>query len=143
VGPYRDGTGFLFRFVNRRSNQLVEVEASLVLSLLDEATGARRFQTLPLERNRISLFPSNWTVVHPILPGSPLFGLDAEALRRVQAEFIVLVKAYDDTFAQTIYQRTSYTAAEVAWGGRFQPMAVPGPDGTLVMDVQMLDAVAP
>jgi inward rectifier potassium channel len=142
VGPYRDGTGFLFRFVNRRSKQLVEVEASLVLSFLDPDTGSRRFQTLPLERNRISLFPSNWTVVRPILDGSPLYGMGPADLRSIQAEFIVLVKAYDDTFAQTIYQRTSYTAAEVQWGCRFLPMAAPGSDGTLVMDVQLLDAVA-
>lgn len=34
---------------------------------------------------------------------------------------IVLSKAFDDTFAQTIYQRTSCTAGEIRWNARFTP----------------------
>jgi inward rectifier potassium channel len=141
VAPYRGITGFMFRFVNRRTNQLIEVEATVVLSWNDAETGARRFATLALERSRISLFPTSWTVVHPIDEGSPLAGLADADLRRSQAEFIVLIKAFDDTFAQTIYQRTSYTAEEVRWGARFTPMARFGEDGVMEMDAGMVDAV--
>jgi inward rectifier potassium channel len=140
VAPYRGGTGFMFRFVNLRSNQLIEVEATVALSWLDGESGTRRFLTLPLERNRISLFPTSWTVVHPIDEASPLAGMTEEDLRRAQAEFIVLIKAFDDTFSQTIYQRTSYTADEVAWGVRFRPMATPGMDGRMELDLNLVDA---
>ena len=51
VAPYRGITGFMFRFVNRRSNQLIEVEATVALSLNDPESNARRFVTLVLERN--------------------------------------------------------------------------------------------
>ena len=140
VAPYQDGTGFMFRFVNLRSNQLIEVEATLVLSFLDGESNTRRFITLPLERKRINLFPTSWTVVHPIDEASPLFGLTDEDLRQTQAEFIVLIKAFDDTFSQTIYQRTSYIATEVAWGVRFLPMASSGTDGRMAMNVNLVDA---
>ena len=140
VAPYRGATAFMFRFVNRRSNQLIEVEATVSLSYLDGESDTRRFVTLPLERGKINLFPTSWTVVHPIDEASPLFGMQDEDLRRAQAEFIVLIKAFDDTFSQTIYQRTSYTAEEVLWGVRFKPMTTPGPDGVLEMDVDRLDA---
>ena len=140
VAPYRGATAFMFRFVNRRSNQLIEVEATVSLSYLDGESDTRRFVTLPLERGKINLFPTSWTVVHPIDEASPLFGMKDEDLRRAQAEFIVLIKAFDDTFSQTIYQRTSYTAEEVLWGVRFKPMTTPGPDGVLEMDVDRLDA---
>jgi inward rectifier potassium channel len=140
VAPYRDGTGFMFRFVNRRSNQLIEVEATVVLAFLDPDSDLRRFVTLKLERSRINLFPTSWTVVHPIDEASPLFGMGDEGLRRAQAEFIVLIKAFDDTFSQSIYQRTSYTAEEVRWGHRFRPMATPGADGVMEMDVDLVDA---
>jgi inward rectifier potassium channel len=140
VAPFQGGTGFMFRFVNLRSNQLIEVEATVVLSFLDGEGNTRRFLTLPLERKRINLFPTSWTVVHPIDEASPLFGLTAEDLRQAQAEFIVLIKAFDDTFSQTIYQRTSYIATEVAWGVRFKPMASSGTDGRMVMDVSLVDA---
>jgi inward rectifier potassium channel len=140
VAPFQGGTGFMFRFVNLRSNQLIEVEATVVLSLLDAEGSTRRFITLPLERKRINLFPTSWTVVHPIDEASPLFGFTAEDLSQAQAEFIVLIKAFDDTFSQSIYQRTSYTAAEVAWGVRFKPMATSGTDGRMAMDVSLVDA---
>jgi len=139
VAPYRTITGFMFRFVNRRSNQLIEVEATVVLSVLDPETRTRRFLPLPLERSRISLFPTNWTVVHPIDEASPMFGLNDSDLRNSQAEFIVLIKAFDDTFSQTIYQRTSYTADEVQWGARFKPMSTHAEDGRMAMDIELLD----
>jgi inward rectifier potassium channel len=140
VAPYREGRAFMFRFVNRRSNQLIEVEATVVLSYLDEDGTTRRYATLPLERNRINLFPTSWTVVHPIDEASPLAGLTDEDLRRVQAEFIVLIKAFDDTFSQSIYQRTSYTADEVLWGARFKPMSTLAADGATEMNVDLVDA---
>ncbi len=139
VAPYRGITAFMFRFVNRRSNQLIEVEATVSLSYLDRESDIRRFVTLPLERSKINLFPTSWTVVHPIDEASPLFGMKDEDLRKAQAEFIVLIKAFDDTFSQSIYQRTSYTADEIQWGVRFRPMSTLGPDGVMVMDVDLVD----
>ena len=140
IAPYRGLTGFMFRFVNRRSNQLIEVEATVVFTFLDADNGLRRFATLTLERSKINLFPTSWTVVHPIDEASPLFGLKDEDLRKAQAEFIVLIKAFDDTFSQSIYQRTSYTADEVLWGVRFKPMATFGADGVTEMNVDLVDA---
>jgi inward rectifier potassium channel len=140
VAPYRGGTGFMFRFVNLRSNQLIEVEATVALSYLDAESNTRRFITLPLERKRINLFPTSWTVVHPIDEASPLAGMTDEDLRQAQAEFIVLIKAFDDTFSQSIYQRTSYVATEVAWGVRFKPMTTTGADGQMAMNVDLVDA---
>jgi len=141
VAPYRGITAFMFRFVNRRSNQLIEVEATVSLSFNDPETNVRRFVNLALERRRIHLFPTNWTVVHPIDEASPLHGMQDADLRRVQAEFIILIKAFDDAFAQTIYQRTSYTAQEVQWGVRFKPMTTFGEDGNMEMNVDLVDDV--
>jgi len=140
IAPYRGLTAFMFRFVNRRSNQLIEVEATVSLSFLEADSGTRRFVTLALERSKINLFPTSWTVVHPIDESSPLSGMKEEELRQAQAEFIVLIKAFDDTFSQTIYQRTSYTADEVLWGARFQPMTRFAEGGGTEMDVNLVDA---
>jgi len=141
VAPYRQITGFMFRLVNMRSNQLIEVEATVSLSFEDPESGLRRYFLLPLERSKIHLFPSNWTVVHPIDEESPLQGMTSEDLHRARAEFIVLIKAFDDTFSQTIYARTSYTAEEVRWGARFKPMIFTAADGTTELDVGRLDAL--
>jgi len=131
----------MFRFVNLRSNQLIEVEATASLSFNDPDVEVRRFVNLPLERRKIHLFPTNWTVVHPIDATSPLHGMQDADLRKVQAEFIILIKAFDDAFAQTIYQRMSYTAEEVQWGVRFKPMTIFGEDGKMEMNVDLVDEV--
>jgi hypothetical protein len=51
--------------------------------------------------------------IHPV---SALAGLTAQDLREADAEFIVLIKAFDDTFAQTVFARSSYKSEELAWG---------------------------
>jgi inward rectifier potassium channel len=123
ISPYQDGTSFQFRMVNRRANTLIEPAATLLLMTVDRAGGSskREFTPLKLERPNVMLFPLTWTVVHPIEAESPLFGKTAADLEALQAEFIVLIKAWDETFAQTVHQRFSYRYTELAWGARFTP----------------------
>jgi inward rectifier potassium channel len=123
ISPYQDGTSFQFRMVNRRANTLIEPAATLMFMTVDRTDGASRrdFTLLKLERPSIMLFPLTWTIVHPIDADSPLFGKTAADLEAVQAEFMVLVKAWDETFGQTVHQRFSYRYGEIVWGGRFTP----------------------
>jgi inward rectifier potassium channel len=123
IAPYQDGTSFQFRMVNRRANTLIEPSATLMLMTVDRTNGAsrREFTLMKLERPSIMLFPLTWTIVHPIDADSPLFRKTHADLEALQAEFMVLVKAWDETFAQTVHQRFSYRYSEVVWGGRFTP----------------------
>lgn len=143
IAPYQDGSAFMFRLVNRRSNELIEVEATVSLSFRDDKAAGRRFVNLSLERDKIHLFPSNWTVVHPIDDASPLFGLTEADLAKIDAEFIILIKAFDDTFSQTVYARTSYRADEVIWGAKFVAMTRFMDDGITRMDLDLLDTTEP
>ena len=119
------------------------MKASVTLSVRNPATGVHTFTPLTLEHARINLFPSNWTIVHPIDRASPLAGLTAEDLRVADAEFIVLIKAFDDTFAQTVFARSSYKYEELAWGRRFAPMVAHPDEGLAVLDLSLLDALEP
>jgi inward rectifier potassium channel len=123
ISPYQDGTSFQFRMVNRRANTLIEPAATLMLMTVDRTDGAsrREFKVLKLERPSIMLFPLTWTIVHPIDAESPLFGKTHADLEALQAEFMILVKAWDETFAQTVHQRFSYRYSELVWGGKFTP----------------------
>ncbi len=139
IAPYRGIQAFMFRIVNERSNQLIEVEARVSLSMRDLESGTRVFTALTLERDQINLFPSNWTIVHPVDADSPLAGMTESELREADAEFIVLIKAFDDTFAQTVYARSSYKANEIVWGARFAAM-VNLPAGTMaVLNLTLLN----
>lgn len=123
IAPYEDGWSFQFRVVNRRANTLIESDVTLMLMTVDRSDSSwrREFKILKLERASILLFPLMWTVVHPIDSESPLYGKSAADLDALQAEFLVLIKAWDETFAQTVHQRFSYRYSEIVWGGRFTP----------------------
>lgn len=119
--PYQDGTSLQFRLGNRRANSLMEIEAQVLFMTVNQEneTPVRRYDFLKLERPTVMFMPLTWTVVHPIDGDSPLLGKTAEDLERLQAEVLILIKAYDDTFAQTVLVRHSYRHDEIRWGARF------------------------
>jgi len=123
ITSYQDGMSFQFRMVNRRANTLIEPAATLMLMTVDRADGTARrdFTILKLERPNIMLFPLTWTIVHPIDSYSPLVGKTYTDLEALQAEFIVLIKAWDETFAQTVHQRFSYRYDDLVWDAKFTP----------------------
>ncbi len=142
IAPYRDITAFEFRVVNGRRNQLVNVSATVMLSRVqgDGPGRVRRFHQLSLERSTVAFFPLNWTIVHPIDESSPLYGVTEEALRDGEAEFAILLTAVDETFAQTVHSRSSYTADEVRFGHRFE-MMYSASDEAYTLDMDKLDAI--
>ncbi|HEY0461247.1 MAG TPA: ion channel [Pyrinomonadaceae bacterium] len=124
VAPYRGMTGLMFRLVNNRNNQLIELRAQVLYARFVEENGnfVRRFDLLKLERERVSFFPLSWTIVHPIDEDSPLYNCTEEDLRENDAEIIVLLSALDETFAQQVHTRTSYKAGEIKFGYKFSNM---------------------
>ncbi|MEO5912297.1 MAG: ion channel [Pelobium sp.] len=137
VAPYKEGTAYMFRLANLRSNQLVELEISVLLSFneLENDKLIRRFVPLELERNKISLLTLSWTVVHPLDEKSPLFGLSKQDLVEGDAEFVVMLKAFDDAFSQTVHSRTSYKANEVLFNAQFDNIIKPDEDGVFAIDI--------
>lgn len=137
VAPYQSGTSLQFRLLNQRPNVLMEMKGSVLLMTVEGAAGQQKrlFQALKLERSNISFLALTWTVVHPIDEESPLYGKSAEDLARLQAEFIILIKGFDDTFSQTVNARYSYRADEVVWQAKFQPAFEINEKGTMILNV--------
>lgn len=141
VSPYLDTTALMFRIVNERANQLIEINVEVVLSLLEDlpdGTRTRKYYGLPLERNKVSFFPLNWTLVHPIVDTSPLFGKSADDLLAADAEILILIRATEDTFSQVVYSRSSYRAGEIEWGAKFRKMYDNAERGTTTLDMAKL-----
>ncbi|MEM6630406.1 MAG: ion channel [Bacteroidota bacterium] len=141
IAPYEKESGLMVRIVNRRSNQLIELSAQ-VFFVIYEKRGKKtqqRFYRLPLERNQITLFPLNWTIVHPIDKASPMHGKTKADLIAANAEFLVIIKGYDDTFAQTVHARYSYKCEDLIWGAKFEPMYYTDEDGMTVVEIDKID----
>ncbi len=144
IAPYQDRTSLQFRIVNQRSNVLIELRASAILMTVDGSSGAptRRFTNLTLERDNIYFFPLTWTLVHPIDESSPLYGKTAADLERLQAEVMILIKAFDDTFSQSVNARYSYRFDELEWGAKFSPAFHIDEKGEMVLDVDQVGSFA-
>ena len=141
IGPYRNGIdAFKFRIVNRKQSQLVNVDAVVTHSRFEDGPNGveRKFYQLSLERTRVVFFPLNWTVVHPIDEKSPLMGWAPDRLRAAEAEFYISITAVDETFAQTVHSRSSYTMDDIKCGENYRMMYQPI-DGEFVLDLDLLD----
>lgn len=137
ISPYQGGEALMFRVVNRRPNILMEMEAKVLL-VLDMDTGeqvSRQFFKLDLETSQITFFPLTWTVVHPITEDSPLQEYSLTDLIEKRAEFLILLKGYDETFGQTIRLRFSYTADELVPNAKFIPNFKLQDDGIIALDI--------
>ncbi len=124
VAPYRGITAFMFRLVNGRQNELIEVNMRVILSRFEDKDGKRQrvFHNLELERPFVAFFPLNWTVVHPIDDQSPMNGWTEDQMIAAESEFLILLTATDEVFAQIVHSRTSYSEGEVIWNARFASM---------------------
>ncbi len=143
IAPYQEGMALEFRIANRRSNALVEANASLMLMTVEPGDGGmkRSYQILKLEREGIMFFATPWTIVHPIDAESPLWGKSAADLSEHQAEVLILIKAYDDTFAQSVQARHSYRHDEFVWGRKFAPAFSVSEDGDLVVELNKIGEI--
>jgi len=144
MAPYQDQGSLQFRIVNLRPNILMELEANLVLMTVEGPPGklTRQFQPLKLERDKVYFLPLTWTIVHPLDETSPLYRKTAKDLERLQAEFVVLIKAFDDTFSQTVHSRYSYRYDELTWEAKFRPAFEFNEDGDMILNVDRVGSHA-
>jgi len=138
ISPYKDINGFMFRVLNPRDSQLIEIEVSLTLSIMRPNSNMRDFYSMELERNKVNFLPTTWTIVHPISVNSPLYGLSKQNLLDRDAEMIVLMKAFDEIFSQTVYSRSSYKANELKWGEKFTYI-IKQEDSGVIVDAGKMD----
>jgi inward rectifier potassium channel len=145
IAPYRNGLSLQFRVVNRRANNLIEVDARVTLMTVELVNGKaeRRFTPLDLERTNILFFPLTWTVVHPIIETSPLWGKSKEDLARLQAEVIIMIRGFDDTFGQIVHAKYSYRYDEILWGAKFAAAFEIDPEGDLLLWVDKVGVTEP
>src|SRR4029077_3596523 len=146
IAPYAGGHSLQFRIANRRRNEIIQLEAQVLFSAMEsDGRGSlvRRYKLLPLERNKVTFFPLSWTIVHPIDQDSPLAGKTADYLVRAESEVLVLLSGIDETFAQTVFARSSYRAEEIIWNRRFRSIFVEEEGRSLSVDISRLHEIEP
>ncbi|MDJ0976134.1 MAG: ion channel [Planctomycetota bacterium] len=146
LAPYRDKTAFMFRLVNRRRTELMNLHVRVVVSwLIRKGSETRRsYEVLDLERTGVAFFPMTWTVVHPIDESSPFHQRTTAELRELDAEILVAVDGTDEATGQQVILRTSYKPREIIEDHRFADIFDRNASGLpLSVDVRRLDEVLP
>ncbi len=138
VGPVDGVPTFMFRVGNARSNVVSEATARLVLIRTErtsEGTTLYRMYDLPASRERTPALTRSWTVMHPIVPGSLLYGYDAARFAAEEAEIGVMIVGTDDTSLQPVHARRTYYAHQIHWGRKYVDVLSERADGTMVLDL--------
>lgn len=152
IAPFEGGAGLMFRLASYKNNLLTDLDASVTVAMRDlppegsprGTLGAVDFYPVALEIAHIGNLALNWTVVHPINEASPLWGLTASDYADRHVEIVVAIRGFDDHFATTVQQRTSYAGDEIVYGARFQPMFHRSEGGThTVLELDKINAFTP
>ena len=142
IAPYKGISALMFRIANRTKSELVDIQASVILSYVIEENGkpVRKFSNLKLELTKVNLLSMSWTIVHPIDEESPMYGWKEEDFKKNDLEVLALLQAYEETFSQTVHTRTSYTNEELHYGAKFNSMMEAGPNGSVILALDKMDS---
>jgi inward rectifier potassium channel len=117
ITPHKGKQAMMFKMVNLRKSVLLNTKVTVMLSLTkansDATAYERHYYTLPLEIDFTRFFPLTWTLVHLIDEDSPLWNLNLKDIQEKDAEVLIIVEAFDETFSQMVLQKHSY--AEHQW----------------------------
>ncbi len=143
VAPYNDGWSLQMRVANKRSNRIIDLHATMMMTWLEDDGNSvmRKFARLNLELDDIALFPLNWTIVHNIDQNSPLKNCDRNKLEKMNAEFLIMIDGHDETYAQKVHAATSYQFSEVKWFYQFARMYRPDKHKGTIFDLGKIDEV--
>src|SRR5205814_2817311 len=146
IAPQDGVPSLMFRMANTRGNNIVEAQVHVVLARNEttvEGERMRRFYDLELARRQSALFTLSWTAIHPVTAASPLHTLGAAALEAAEAEIVVSLLGFDETFSQTVHARHRYQPGDIVWNARFADILFTGGDGRRRIDYSRFDEGLP
>jgi inward rectifier potassium channel len=146
VAQHEGQTTLMIRVANARHNTLSGAMARLWLIRGEQSAEGqyyRRYYELALRRNENPVFALSWTIFHVIDERSPLFGATADALAQADALLVLTISGLDDTSAQQLNARVSYSQAHIRWQHRYVDISSNADDGRLILDYSKFHDVTP
>lgn len=145
IAPYKQTIAVMFRMAPFKNNRLTDAEVKVTLALMENIDGklTNKFYPVALELDKINILSLSWTIVHPVDENSPFYGLSKADLVAARGELMVFVKAFDDTFSNTVVTRSSFLAKEIIFGAKFLPMfrRDDADGGSTVMEIDKINLI--
>jgi inward rectifier potassium channel len=146
IGPMDGVPTLMLRVGNERGNLILEATIRVALVRTEttrEGVTFYRMYDLVLARERSPAMTRSWTVLHPIGPGSPLFGATPASVAEDEIELLVTVVGVDDTSMQPVHARRRYEHQDIVWGARHADILSEDPDGRLIVDMRKFHEIVP
>ena len=145
IAPFQEGKALMFRIANSRDNILMEMEANAMITFLDKSENrfTRKYYPLTLQIKFINFFPLPWTIAHPIDEDSPLFGKTEKDLAELEAEVLIMIKGFDDSFSQHVITRSSYKHDEIEWDVKFVRAYTTDETGETIVELEKVSETEP
>jgi inward rectifier potassium channel len=145
IGSHDGQRVLMIRFANARHNAITNATARLwMLIAVTTAEGLsfRRFTELPLRSGENPMFALSWTIFHVIDEASPLNGLGVDEMERADINFLLQVSGFDETAAQTVQARQSYTFGDIRHEHRYVDLFEKDDGGLAVMNYGRIHDIA-
>ncbi|BDS12838.1 ion channel [Aureispira anguillae] len=142
IAPYNEGKALMFRLANKRRNMLTNLHIEVIAAWVGRDKSGREkriYRPLELERDKLTMLPLSWTVVHPLEEDSPITICAKNGCDKVDLELIVILEGYDDTFANIIRAHSSYKYNEIIWNAKFDPAFYFNEYGDTVLELDKLN----
>lgn len=147
ITPHNDKTAVMFKIVNHRNSVLLNTKVDVLLSMVEENSEKggfhRKYYNVPLQVSFVKYFPLTWTLVHLIDEESPFYELSISDIRGRLAELLVLIEAFDETYAQTVIKKHSYAEHQWASGVKFKRNFAADETGTIILNIDQLSDLEP
>jgi inward rectifier potassium channel len=146
VAAHEGQPTLMIRVANARHNIISGAIARLWL-IRGERTAEgqffRRYYELDLLRNENPIFALSWTIFHVIDEDSPLHGASPDDLAQAEALLVLTISGLDDSSAQQLNARRSYSQDYIRWRHRYVDISSNAEDGTLLLDYSKFHDVRP
>jgi inward rectifier potassium channel len=145
ISIYHGKPTLMLRIANERGSHIVEAVAHVAIIREEhspEGHRMRRIHDLELVRSTQPLFRLSWTLMHIIDERSPLFGYDADRLRREGVRLFVNLMGYDASVGQTAHASATFAIDDFAFGARYKDATREDGD-RLVLDFALFHDTVP
>lgn len=146
IGPMDGVPTLMLRLGNERANRIIEATVRVALVRTERTKEGMLFYRmfdLVLTRERSPALSRSWTALHPITPGSPLYGHTPATLRAEEVELFITVSGVDDTSHQPVHARHKYTDEAIVWGARHADILSEKEGGLIVLDLRKFHDLTP
>jgi inward rectifier potassium channel len=145
VTSYMRRQTLMIRLANARHNTISGATAKLWFirrEEIPEGRTLRRYYELTLERQENPIFAFSWTIFHVIDEFSPLAGHTPEQLAESEGAFVLTVSGFDDSSAQQLWARQSYSHEDIRWQHHYADITS-WAEGRMILDYEKFHDVVP